>query len=124
MTRWWGRKLDRTGRPKTIVRIFWEHLDEDSVKMVFISHLQRSFNQILEVVVSTESKWAMFQTAIDQAAARSYGGKVADASCGSNPRTRLGTPEVKRAVKLKKEIYRSWLACRTPEAAESYQWAK
>uniref|UniRef100_A0A3Q3VWQ5 DAGKc domain-containing protein n=1 Tax=Mola mola TaxID=94237 RepID=A0A3Q3VWQ5_MOLML len=66
----------------------------------------------------------MFRAAIVEAAARSCGSKVAGASRGGNPRTRWWTPEVKGAVKLKKETYRSWLACGTPEAADSYRQAK
>ena len=46
--------------------------------------------------------------------------KVTGASCCGDPRTHWWTPEVKGAVKLKKETYRSWLARGTPEAADSY----
>jgi len=34
------------------------------------------------------------------------------------------TQEVRDAVKLKKESYRAWLACGTPEAADGYHQAK
>ena len=44
--RWQGRKLDRPGRPKRIVRVCWERLVEPSVREVFNSHLQESFDQI------------------------------------------------------------------------------
>ena len=97
---------------------------EDLVKMVYNSHLWKSFNHILDVVGSMESEWAVFRAAIVEAVARSCGSKVAGASRGSNPRTRWWTPEVKGAVKLKKETYRSWLACGTPDAADSYWQAK
>ncbi|KAL3987397.1 N-acetylgalactosamine 4-sulfate 6-O-sulfotransferase [Sarotherodon galilaeus] len=38
--------------------------------------------------------------------------------------TKWWTPEVRGATKLKKESYRAWLACRTPEAADRYRQAK
>ena len=43
---------------------------------------------------------------------------------GDNPRTRWLTPEMKGAVKLKKENYLPMLACGTLEAADSYQQVK
>ena len=55
--------------PKLIVRICWECLAEDPVKMVFNSYLGRSFNHIPEVVGNKESEWAVFHTAIPEAAA-------------------------------------------------------
>ena len=41
---WQGRKLDRPGRPKRIVRVCWERLAEPSVREVFTSHLRESFD--------------------------------------------------------------------------------
>ena len=41
-----GRKLDRLGRPKRIVRVCWECLAESPVRKVFNFHLQESFDQI------------------------------------------------------------------------------
>ena len=122
--RWQGRKPDRRGRPKRGVRVCWERLAEDPAKMVFNSHLRRSFDHIPEVAGSMESEWAMFRAAIAEAATHSCGTKVTGASRGGNPRTRWWTPEVKGAVKLKKETYRSWLACGTPEAADSHWQSK
>uniref|UniRef100_A0A3Q3T275 Reverse transcriptase domain-containing protein n=1 Tax=Mastacembelus armatus TaxID=205130 RepID=A0A3Q3T275_9TELE len=66
----------------------------------------------------------MFSTSIVNAAARSCGRKVSGACRGGNPRTRWWTPEVRDAVKLKKESYRAWLACGTSEAADRYRRAK
>ena len=43
---------------------------------------------------------------------------------GGNSRTRWWTPAVRDAVKLKKESYRTFLACGTPEAAGRYRQAK
>ena len=45
--RWQGRKLDRPGRPKHIVRVCWERLAEPSVREVFNSHLRESLDLIL-----------------------------------------------------------------------------
>ncbi|KAK0134381.1 hypothetical protein N1851_030038 [Merluccius polli] len=42
--------------------------------------------------------------------------KVVGAFRGGNSRTRWWTPAVRDAVKLKKESYRTFLACGTPEA--------
>uniref|UniRef100_A0A3P9GYB4 Reverse transcriptase domain-containing protein n=1 Tax=Oryzias latipes TaxID=8090 RepID=A0A3P9GYB4_ORYLA len=66
----------------------------------------------------------MFSTSIVSAAARSSGHKVSGACHGGNPRTRWWTPEVRDAVKLKKESYQVWLGCGTPEAADRYRQSK
>ncbi|KAI3375714.1 hypothetical protein L3Q82_004019 [Scortum barcoo] len=57
-------------------------------------------------------------------AVRSCGRKVSGACRGGNPRTRWWTPEVRDAVRLKKESYRAMLACGTPDAVDGYQQAK
>ncbi|KAI3376830.1 hypothetical protein L3Q82_000410 [Scortum barcoo] len=50
---------------------------------------------------------------------RSCGRKVSGACRGGNPRTRWWwTPEVRDAVRLKKESYRTMLACGTPDAVD------
>ncbi|TWW62299.1 hypothetical protein D4764_04G0009460 [Takifugu flavidus] len=65
-----------------------------------------------------ESEWATFHSTIVEAAATSCGCKAAGAGCGSNPHTQWWTPEVREAIRLKKEAYRSWLVCGSPEAAD------
>ncbi len=122
--RWRGRKLDRLGRPKHSVRVCWERLAESPVREIFNSHLRRSFDRIPREVGDIESEWTMFSSSIVDAASRSCGRKVSGACRGGNPRTRWWTPEVRDAVKLKKESYRAWLACGTPEAADGYRQAK
>uniref|UniRef100_A0A8C9TU99 Islet cell autoantigen 1 like n=1 Tax=Scleropages formosus TaxID=113540 RepID=A0A8C9TU99_SCLFO len=122
--RWRGKKLDRPGRPKRIVRVCWERLAEAPVREVFNSHLRQSFNQVPREVGDIESEWTMFRSSIVGAAVRSCGHKVSGACRGGNPRTRWWTPEVRDAVKLKKEFYRAWLAHGTPEAADRYRRAK
>uniref|UniRef100_A0A671UIZ1 Endonuclease/exonuclease/phosphatase domain-containing protein n=1 Tax=Sparus aurata TaxID=8175 RepID=A0A671UIZ1_SPAAU len=122
--RWRGRKPDRPGRPKRIVRVCWERLAEPSAREIFNSHLRESFDQIPREAGDIESEWTMFSTSIVDAAVRSCGRKVSGACRGGNPRTRWWTPEVRVAVKLKKESYRAWLARGTPEAADGYRQAK
>uniref|UniRef100_A0A671V6D7 Endonuclease/exonuclease/phosphatase domain-containing protein n=1 Tax=Sparus aurata TaxID=8175 RepID=A0A671V6D7_SPAAU len=121
---WQGRKLNRPGRPKRIVRVCWERLAEPSVREIFNSHLRESFCQIPREAGDIESEWTMFSTSIVGAAVRSCGRKVSGACRGSNPRTRWWTPEVRDPVTLKKESYRAWLARGTPEAADGYRQAK
>ncbi|KAI3376108.1 hypothetical protein L3Q82_016634 [Scortum barcoo] len=62
--RWQGRKLDRPGRPKRIVRVCWERLAEPSVREVFNSHLRKSFSQIPREAGDIESEWTMFSASI------------------------------------------------------------
>ncbi|KAI3353494.1 hypothetical protein L3Q82_019285 [Scortum barcoo] len=62
----------------------------------------------------------MFSASIVDAAVRSCGRKVSGACRGGNPRTRWWTPEVRDAVRLKKESYRTMLACGTPGAVDRY----
>ncbi|TWW67219.1 hypothetical protein D4764_02G0002600 [Takifugu flavidus] len=81
-----------------------------------------SFDHVLRAVGDIESEWAMFCSAI--VAVASCGCKAAGAGRGGNPRNRWWTPEVRGAVKLKKEAYRSWLVCGSPEAADRYRVAK
>ncbi|KAI3376745.1 hypothetical protein L3Q82_000345 [Scortum barcoo] len=66
----------------------------------------------------------MFSASIVDAAVRSCGRKVSGACRGGNPRTRWWTPEVRDAVRLKKESYRAMLACGTPDAVDGYRQAK
>ncbi|KAI3372556.1 hypothetical protein L3Q82_023031 [Scortum barcoo] len=65
-----------------------------------------------------------FSASIVDAAVRSCGRKVSGACRGGNPRTRWWTPEVRDAVRLKKESYRTMLACGTPDAVDRYRQAK
>ncbi|KAK7939602.1 hypothetical protein WMY93_002928 [Mugilogobius chulae] len=122
--RWQRRKLDRPGRPKRIVRVCWERLAEPSVRRVFNSHLRESFSQLPGETGDIESEWTMFSASIVNAAARSCGRKVSGASRGGNPRTRWWRPEVRDAVRLKKECYQALLACSTPDTVERYRHAK
>ncbi|KAI3358055.1 hypothetical protein L3Q82_002971 [Scortum barcoo] len=54
----------------------------------------------------------------------SCGCKAAGASQRRQPQTRWWTPEVRGAVRLKKESYRAWMACGTPKAPYAYRQAK
>uniref|UniRef100_A0A3B3BLN8 Reverse transcriptase domain-containing protein n=2 Tax=Oryzias melastigma TaxID=30732 RepID=A0A3B3BLN8_ORYME len=122
--RWRGRRPERLGRPKRTVRVCWERLAEPSVREVFNSHIRENFKQVPREVGDIESEWTMFSTSIVSAAFRSCGRKVSGACRGGNPRTRWWTPQVRDAVKLKKESYQAWLACGTPEAADRYRQFK
>ena len=122
--RWQGRRPVRPGRPKRIVRVCWERLAEPSVTEVFNSHLRESFSQIPREVGDMESEWTMFSSSIVDAAARSCGRKVSGACRGGNPRTRWWQPEVRDAVRLKKESYLAMLSGGTPEAVDRYRQAK
>ncbi|TWW77409.1 hypothetical protein D4764_12G0007990 [Takifugu flavidus] len=84
----------------------------------------KSFDRVPGARGDMESEWAMFRSAIVEAAVASCGCKAAGAGRGGNPRTRWWTPEVRGAVRLKKEAYRSWLVCGSPEAADRYRLAK
>ncbi|KAI3352718.1 hypothetical protein L3Q82_020174 [Scortum barcoo] len=86
----------------------------------FNSHLRKSFSQIPREAGDIESEWTMFSASIVDAcdsSGPSCGRKVSGACCGGNPRTRWWTPEVRDAVRLKKESYRTMLACGTPDAS-------
>ncbi|KAK0134955.1 Transposon TX1 uncharacterized protein [Merluccius polli] len=65
-----------------------------------------------------------FRASIVKGADQSCGRKVVGACRGGNSRTRWWTPAVRDAVKLKKESYRTFLACGTLEAAGRYRQAK
>ncbi|TWW57306.1 hypothetical protein D4764_07G0000250 [Takifugu flavidus] len=84
----------------------------------------KSFDRAPRAVGDIESEWAMFRSAIVEAAVVSCGCKATGVGRDGNPRTRWWTPEVRGAIKLKKEAYRSWLVCGSPEAADWYRLAK
>ncbi|KAI3368363.1 hypothetical protein L3Q82_008072 [Scortum barcoo] len=123
--RWQRRKLDRPGRPKRIVRVCWERLAEPSVREVFNSHLRKSFSQIPREAGDIESEWTMFSASIVDAGrfevvdARSLVPVVA-----ATPEPGGGHRKVRDAVRLKKESYRTMLACGTPDAVDRYRQAK
>ncbi|TWW67411.1 hypothetical protein D4764_02G0004520 [Takifugu flavidus] len=75
-------------------------------------------HSLVGAVGDIESEWAMFHSTIVEVDVTSCGCKATGAGRGGNPRTRLWTPEVRGAVRLKKEAYRSWLVCGSPEAAD------
>ncbi|XP_051922980.1 uncharacterized protein LOC127601606 [Hippocampus zosterae] len=122
--RWWGKMPVRPGRPKRIVRVCWERLAESPVRRSFNPHLRQSFSHVPGERGDIESEWTTFRASIVEAANLSCGRKVVGACRGGNPRTRWWTPAVRDAVKLKKESYRAFMACGTPEAADGYRLAK
>ncbi|KAI3351148.1 hypothetical protein L3Q82_005710 [Scortum barcoo] len=128
--RWQRRKLDRPGRPKRIVRVCWECLAEPSVREVFNSHLRKRASHRFRGRLGTLSPSGLCSLpplSCQHAAVRSCGRKVFGACRGGNPRTRWWTPEVRDAIRLKKESYRTMLAmlaCGTPDAVDRYRQAK
>ena len=119
--RGWGKTLDRPGKPKRVVRVNWERLEEAPVQKISNSHLRRSFSGIPVEVGGIEPEWSMFKTSIAEAAAGSCGRMVLGASRGGNPRTPWWTPVVREAILLKKEAFRDMLSRRTPETVAVYQ---
>ncbi|KAI3360636.1 hypothetical protein L3Q82_002501 [Scortum barcoo] len=119
--RWQRRKLDRPGRPKRIVRVCWERLAEPSVREVFNSHLRKSFSQIPREAGDIESEWTMFSASIVDAGSSKLWTQGLWCLSWWQSRTRWWTPEVRDAVRLKKESYRTMLACGTPDAVDRYQ---
>ncbi|KAI3358107.1 hypothetical protein L3Q82_003115 [Scortum barcoo] len=115
--RWQRRKLDRPGRPKRIVRVCWERLAEPSVREVFNSHLRKSFSQIPREAGDIESEWTMFSASIvDAAGSKLWTQGLWCLSWWQPPNPVWWTPKVRDAVRLKKESYRTMLACGTPDA--------
>lgn len=112
------------GRPKRSVRVCWERLAEPSVWEVINSYIWENFEQVPREVGDIESEWTLFATSIVPVAVQSIDRKVSGACRSGNPRTRWWTPEVRDTVKLKKESYRAWQACGTPEAADRYRQSK
>ncbi|KAI3356425.1 hypothetical protein L3Q82_017644 [Scortum barcoo] len=82
------------------------------------------FSQIPREAGDIESEWTMFSASIVDAAVRSCGRKVSGACRGGNPEPGGGHPEVRDAVRLKKESYQAMLACGTPDAVDGYRQAK
>ncbi|MDF4345943.1 hypothetical protein P3386_24195, partial [Vibrio parahaemolyticus] len=69
--RWWGKTPCRPGRPKRTVRVCWERLAEEPVQMIFNSHLRESFDRVPRAEGDIESEWALFRSAIVEAAVAS-----------------------------------------------------
>lgn len=106
------------------MRVCWERLAKPSVWEVINSYIWENFKQVPREVGDIESEWTLFTTSIVSAAVQSIGRKVSGACRGGNPQTQWWTPEVRDAVKLKKESYWAWQACGTPEAADRYRQSK
>ena len=120
----WKRKLLNTpGKPKRVVRVNWERLNEAPVRETFNSHLRRSFSCIPVEVGDIKPEWALFKASIAEAAAGSCGLNVIGISRGGNPRTPWWTPVVREAVRLK-ETFRDVLSQGTPEAVARYRQAR
>jgi len=67
-----------------------------------------------------ESEFTMFRTSIADAAPKSCGLKDVCACCGGNQRTSA----VRKAIKLRKETFRTWLSRGSPEASDRYRVAR
>ncbi|KAI3365660.1 hypothetical protein L3Q82_010734 [Scortum barcoo] len=98
------------------------HLAEPSVREVFNSHLRKSFSQIPREAGETLSPSGPCSLP-PLSTPRRF--EVVDARSlvpvvVAIPRTRWWTPEVRDAVRLKKESYRTMLACGTPDAVDRY----
>ncbi|KAI3373219.1 hypothetical protein L3Q82_006376 [Scortum barcoo] len=114
--RWQRRKLDRPGRPKRIVRVCWERLAEPSPLSGRSStptsgRASHRFRGRLGTL--SPSGPCSLPPLSSTLAVRSCGRKVSGACRGGNPEPRWWTPEVRDAVRLKKESYRTMLACGT-----------
>ena len=83
---WREKPLDRPGKPKRVVRVNWERLEEAQVQEAFNSHLQRSFSGIPVEVGDI----AVFKASIAEAAAGRCGLKVLGASRGGNQCSKWG----------------------------------
>lgn len=59
---WWGRLLDRSGKPNRIVRVNWESLGDSPVHVLFKSHLWESFLHV--PWEDRKSKWAVIRASI------------------------------------------------------------
>ncbi|KAI3365796.1 hypothetical protein L3Q82_000794 [Scortum barcoo] len=122
--RWQRRKLDRPGRPKRIVRVCWERLAEPSVREVFNSHLRKSFSQIPREAGTLSPSGPC---SLPPLSTRQF--EVVDARSlvpvVAIPRTRWWTPEVRDAVRLKKESLSGpcW-PVGLPDAVDRYRQAK
>jgi hypothetical protein len=120
----WGKFPDRPGKPKRVVRVNWERLEEAPVLGIFNSHLRLSFSGIPVEVGGIEPEWAVFKASIAEAAAASCGLRVLGSSRGGNPRTPWWTPVVREAVRLKKEAFRDMISWRTPDSVAGYRQAR
>uniref|UniRef100_A0A8C5CGF6 Reverse transcriptase domain-containing protein n=1 Tax=Gadus morhua TaxID=8049 RepID=A0A8C5CGF6_GADMO len=115
----WGKFPDRLRKPKRVVRVNWERLEEAPVLGIFNSHLRWSFSGIPVEVGGIEPEWAVFNAFIAEAVVASCGLRVLGSSRGGNPRTPWWTPVVKEAVRLKKEAFRDMISWRTPDSVAS-----
>lgn len=85
--------LDRSGRPKCVVRVCWECLAESSVIMSFKSHFRQNFQQF-----SGEAEWTMFHASIVGEVDWRCNLKVVGSCCSGNPRTCWWTLALRDAV--------------------------
>lgn len=103
-SRWWGKLLDRLGRPKHIMRICWECLAEVPAQMIFYSHPA-------EFCLHPKGGWRYWvwighvPSPHCWVSCLTCGRKVVNACRSTNTRIQWWTPEAKEAVRLKNESF-------------------
>ena len=81
---------------------------EVPVREIFNSNLQENCFNLPREERDMESEWTMFRTVIVDVAFKSCGLKDVGSRRSGNPRTCWWTPEMREAVKLKKESFEAW----------------
>lgn len=102
--RWFGRLLNRLGKPIQVVKVNWINLLEALTHWVFIPTSGRNTCGSLRMLVT----WATVSSSIVREVANSCCQNITGACHGGNLRTNWWKPMVKKAIKLN-EVFQAWL---------------
>ncbi|KAK3518677.1 hypothetical protein QTP70_007170 [Hemibagrus guttatus] len=126
-TRWKGSKAHSIGAG---FKLFYYDVDSkrNGVGMVLKEEFVRNVLEVGCELVEKERFWSELDEVIESiptgervVTGADFNGHVGEGNTGDEE---WWTPEVRDAVKLKKESYRAWLPCGTPEAADVYRQSK
>ena len=103
----------RSNRSSVIYRIKWEALEDKEVRKQFASSISSKFRQLPDVSEDIEKEWLLFRSAIISSAAESCGRKRLRMAGDSEKRTPRWNQDVKEAIRVKKDAFKTLLQNRS-----------
>ena len=113
---WPNRKSNRLS---VTYRIKWEALEDKEVRKQFACCISSKVGQLRDASENIEKEWLLFRSAIISSAAESCGRKRLRVAGDSEKRTPSWNPEVKEAIRAKKDAFKAWLQDRSSSDLQS-----
>jgi hypothetical protein len=116
--------LRRREGTRNLYRIRWESLEDESIRGKLANDMHCRFQQIPEGCLGAQQEWELFKSALLAAAIGCCGRKRLGVPSGNEKKTCWWTPEVRGAVRAKKEAFKSWLNSKTVHMRALYSEAR